>query len=92
MSSTTTSPVVNKEDQKQKQESPEVSEPQSKMSKLDTSTEAEILNKSAENREILEKLNEEETTKQRAEWPWKKAKKCAVMLSFLGKDYTGMQV
>ena len=27
----------------------------------------------------------------RAEWPWKRAKKVAVMLSFAGKSYFGMQ-
>jgi len=25
------------------------------------------------------------------DWPWRKAKKCAVMLSFCGKNYMGMQ-
>jgi hypothetical protein len=28
---------------------------------------------------------------ERAEWPWKKAKKAALMLSFAGKNYMGMQ-
>lgn len=27
----------------------------------------------------------------RAEWPWKRAKKVAVMISFAGKNYFGMQ-
>ena len=26
-----------------------------------------------------------------AEWPWKRAKKVALMVSFRGKDYLGMQ-
>jgi hypothetical protein len=28
---------------------------------------------------------------ERRDWPWKKAKKVAVMISFCGKDYLGMQ-
>jgi hypothetical protein len=28
---------------------------------------------------------------ERRDWPWKKAKKVAVMISFCGKDYIGMQ-
>ncbi len=28
----------------------------------------------------------------RKEWPWRRAKKCAVMLSFSGKNYMGMQI
>ena len=28
---------------------------------------------------------------QKRDWPWKKAKKVAVMISFCGKDYLGMQ-
>ena len=27
----------------------------------------------------------------RPEWPWKRAKKVAVMISFAGKNYLGMQ-
>ena len=29
--------------------------------------------------------------KEKRDWPWKKAKKVAVMISFCGKDYLGMQ-
>ena len=28
---------------------------------------------------------------EKRDWPWKKAKKVAVMISFCGKDYLGMQ-
>ena len=30
-------------------------------------------------------------SEERSEWPWKKAKKVAIMLSFCGKNYLGMQ-
>lgn len=36
-------------------------------------------------------VKNEETAAPRSEWPWKKAKKAAVMLSFCGKKYLGMQ-
>ena len=31
------------------------------------------------------------TEEKRPEWPWRKAKKVAIMISFVGKDYLGMQ-
>ena len=35
--------------------------------------------------------NGEATSAARPEWPWKRAKKVAVMISFAGKNYLGMQ-
>lgn len=38
-----------------------------------------------------EKLVPAEGEETRQHWPWRKAKKVAVMISFCGKDYIGMQ-
>ena len=39
----------------------------------------------------VEENVEKEKTEERPEWPWKRSKKVAVMLSFSGKNYLGMQ-
>ena len=36
-------------------------------------------------------LEQTENGTKKAEWPWRKAKKVAVLVSFVGKDYLGMQ-
>ena len=36
-------------------------------------------------------IKSEKSEEKKPEWPWRKAKKVAVMLSFVGKDYLGMQ-
>ena len=46
-------------------------------------------------RELIEKDEKTESEPQEAkrinDWPWKRARKVAVMISFSGKDYLGMQ-
>jgi len=38
-----------------------------------------------------EDVSETKAEPQKRDWPWKRAKKVAVMISFCGKDYLGMQ-
>ena len=46
---------------------------------------------SAVSGEAVPKAVEPGNGEPRAEWPWKRAKKVAVMISFAGKNYLGMQ-
>ena len=44
-----------------------------------------------ESSSVVNNKSAEKTQEKRPEWPWRKAKKVAIMISFVGKDYLGMQ-